>query len=115
MWHWLFIAPWLIFAAWWLVRMRDTARTETRESHVSRLTHVVFLGGGGILMVVAIAPLQTVGFGWQFQKLHTRRPDLVLERATGQETHPPAAGEQSGRHGEHRTDMPLGRHAAQNR
>jgi protein-S-isoprenylcysteine O-methyltransferase Ste14 len=58
MWHWLFIAPWLVFGAWWLVRMGDTARTETRESHVSRLTHAVFLGGGGILLAVPIAPLQ---------------------------------------------------------
>ena len=37
MWHWLFIAPWLVFGAWWLVRSLGTARTETRESHLSRL------------------------------------------------------------------------------
>jgi protein-S-isoprenylcysteine O-methyltransferase Ste14 len=58
MWHWLFIAPWLVFGAWWLVRSLGTARTETRESHVSRLTHAIFLGGGGILLAVPVATLQ---------------------------------------------------------
>jgi len=55
---WMFMAPWLVFGAWWLVRSLGTARTETRESHLSRLTHAIFLGGGTLLLVVPIAPLQ---------------------------------------------------------
>jgi protein-S-isoprenylcysteine O-methyltransferase Ste14 len=55
--YWLFMAPWMVFGAWWLVRSLGTARTESRESHVSRLTHAVFLGGGTLLLIVPIAPL----------------------------------------------------------
>jgi protein-S-isoprenylcysteine O-methyltransferase Ste14 len=55
---WLFMAPWMLFGAWWLVRSLGTARTETRESHVSRLTHAIFLGGGTLLLVVHLQPLE---------------------------------------------------------
>jgi protein-S-isoprenylcysteine O-methyltransferase Ste14 len=54
---WLFMAPWMLFGAWWFVRSIGTARTETRESHLSRLTHMIFLGGGTMLLVAPFAPL----------------------------------------------------------
>ena len=56
--QWLLMAPWMVFGAWWLARALGTARTETRESQVSRLTHAVFLGGGTLLLVQRFAPLE---------------------------------------------------------
>jgi protein-S-isoprenylcysteine O-methyltransferase Ste14 len=55
---WMFMAPWVLFGAWWLARSIGTARTETRESHLSRLTHAIFMGSGTFLLVVPIASLR---------------------------------------------------------
>jgi len=58
MWAWLFAAPWLVFAAWWLVRSFGTARTEVRESHRERATHGLLLGVGTLLLVITPEPLR---------------------------------------------------------
>jgi protein-S-isoprenylcysteine O-methyltransferase Ste14 len=58
MWAWLFAAPWLVFAAWWLVRSFGTARTEVRESHRERATHALLLFVGTLILVVTPEPLR---------------------------------------------------------
>jgi protein-S-isoprenylcysteine O-methyltransferase Ste14 len=47
MWYALFVAPWLLFVAWWLIRARSATRATTKESGGSRV-------GYGVPMVAAI-------------------------------------------------------------
>lgn len=51
-WHRLFLAPWLLFAAWWLVRAFGAAPAERKESLGSRLSHVALLVAGGVLLAM---------------------------------------------------------------
>src|SRR5947209_4962068 len=55
---WLFAVPWLVFAAWWVVRSFGTARTEVRESHRERATHALLVGAGTLILVVTPEPLR---------------------------------------------------------
>lgn len=58
MWAWLFAAPWIVFAGWWLVRAFGTARTETRESERQRATHALLLAAATLILVVTPEPLR---------------------------------------------------------
>jgi protein-S-isoprenylcysteine O-methyltransferase Ste14 len=46
MWQWIFAAPWLVFAGWWLVRAFATARTAQSEDKRRRATFLVLVGAG---------------------------------------------------------------------
>ena len=95
---------------------RDAQRAELGRCRIKEdLLDAVVQRGDPRVAFVARAPVQAVGFGRQFQKLHTRRLHLRFKGRTGQEPHPPTAGQQPGRDGEHRPHVSLGRHAAQNR
>jgi protein-S-isoprenylcysteine O-methyltransferase Ste14 len=50
MWRTLFIAPWLVFAAWWLVRSFGTARTERREDGRQRVAYMVLMMAGAFFI-----------------------------------------------------------------
>ena len=51
MWHWLFNAPWIVFAAWWVVRAFSTARAERAENPRQRAA-VLMLTAAGVLFFV---------------------------------------------------------------
>jgi protein-S-isoprenylcysteine O-methyltransferase Ste14 len=54
MWQWLFLAPWLLFFAWWLWRAFGTARTVDKEARGSRLVFVVCMMGGVALLTARL-------------------------------------------------------------
>jgi protein-S-isoprenylcysteine O-methyltransferase Ste14 len=51
-WFWLFAGPWIVFGAWWLVRARSAAKTTSRESVASNLSHRVFLLSGALILIL---------------------------------------------------------------
>jgi protein-S-isoprenylcysteine O-methyltransferase Ste14 len=56
---WAFILPWIVFAGWWSVRSRGTARTVEREPIRSRLGYLLLLGGTSFLLVARV-PVKTI-------------------------------------------------------
>jgi protein-S-isoprenylcysteine O-methyltransferase Ste14 len=59
-WHRLFLAPWLVFLGWWLLRAFGTARTVEKESRGSRVLFVLPMFAG-MLLVFSGVPLGPLG------------------------------------------------------
>jgi protein-S-isoprenylcysteine O-methyltransferase Ste14 len=54
----LFLAPWAVFGAWWIVRAFSTARTERVEPPRQRATFLVLVAAATLFMVVTPEPLR---------------------------------------------------------
>jgi protein-S-isoprenylcysteine O-methyltransferase Ste14 len=50
MFEWWFVAPWIVFAAWWLWRSRGNADVTRRETRLSRLSYVALFAVGAALL-----------------------------------------------------------------
>jgi protein-S-isoprenylcysteine O-methyltransferase Ste14 len=56
--HWLFEAPWAVFAVWWLVRAFSTARTARAENPRQRGAVIALIGAGVFFFVMPPEPLR---------------------------------------------------------
>jgi protein-S-isoprenylcysteine O-methyltransferase Ste14 len=52
LWFWLFSGPWIVFGAWWIIRAMSAAKTASRESVASSISHRVFLGLGALTFIL---------------------------------------------------------------
>jgi protein-S-isoprenylcysteine O-methyltransferase Ste14 len=52
MWHWLFVAPWLVFAGWWLFRARGNAAVARAESPGSRMSYWITLAAAAVIFTL---------------------------------------------------------------
>ena len=58
LWRWIFVAPWLLFGGWWLLRAFSTARTVRSEPPRQRLLLLALTAAGALFLAVPPLPLR---------------------------------------------------------
>jgi protein-S-isoprenylcysteine O-methyltransferase Ste14 len=51
-WHLAYVAPWIVFLAWWIMRAPSAAETAERESFASYISHRALLFSGWLLFAL---------------------------------------------------------------